>query len=225
MPNDPAMPTVAPPSVHLNRPAEPASIGAERDYRQQAVGRPASITGNRFDTNVYDHTHFEDDTHEVEASDINLATIATPNLKLLRARLDIEIDKRRTTDVSAAKRMIERICVDRGLSLNDIIPGMQPRAVTDPQTSADESTLENGKKALKSGPGRPPLKANSKASAKGADKIADTTQAKATKSSKKRIRFRDPKHKENTWTGRGRRPTWLVNELSKGRKLEDFATA
>ena len=28
---------------------------------------------------------------------------------------------------------------------------------------------------------------------------------------------------EETWTGRGRKPTWLVDALASGRKLEDFA--
>lgn len=37
------------------------------------------------------------------------------------------------------------------------------------------------------------------------------------------VRFRDPANPENTWTGRGRTPTWLREHLDKGAKTQDFA--
>ncbi|WP_426400141.1 H-NS family nucleoid-associated regulatory protein [Ralstonia sp. R-29] len=37
------------------------------------------------------------------------------------------------------------------------------------------------------------------------------------------VRYRD--NNGNTWTGRGKRPGWLVKELSAGRKVEDFLVA
>ena len=37
------------------------------------------------------------------------------------------------------------------------------------------------------------------------------------------VRYRD--NNGNTWTGRGKRPGWLVKELSSGRKMEDFLVA
>jgi DNA-binding protein H-NS len=37
------------------------------------------------------------------------------------------------------------------------------------------------------------------------------------------IKFRDPKNPENTWTGRGRMPRWLVAATKAGKtKKEDF---
>ncbi len=37
------------------------------------------------------------------------------------------------------------------------------------------------------------------------------------------IKYRDPKNPENTWTGRGRTPRWLVAATKGGRmKKEDF---
>lgn len=37
------------------------------------------------------------------------------------------------------------------------------------------------------------------------------------------IKYRDPENPENTWTGRGRTPRWLVAALKRGRsKKEDF---
>ena len=36
------------------------------------------------------------------------------------------------------------------------------------------------------------------------------------------VKFRDPESGQ-TWAGRGKRPTWLVNALAGGRSLESFA--
>jgi len=37
------------------------------------------------------------------------------------------------------------------------------------------------------------------------------------------IKYRDPKNRENTWTGRGRMPRWMVAATKGGRvKKEDF---
>ncbi len=36
-------------------------------------------------------------------------------------------------------------------------------------------------------------------------------------------KYRHPQDATRTWTGRGRQPLWLVEELKKGKKLESFA--
>lgn len=36
-------------------------------------------------------------------------------------------------------------------------------------------------------------------------------------------KYRNPKDPEKTWTGKGRKPGWIVDALAKGKKLEDFA--
>lgn len=41
-----------------------------------------------------------------------------------------------------------------------------------------------------------------------------------TKGTKAKAKFRD--QFGNTWSGRGKRPNWLTDQLNKGRKLEDF---
>ncbi|MES1964019.1 H-NS histone family protein [Psychrobacter sp. AH5] len=40
---------------------------------------------------------------------------------------------------------------------------------------------------------------------------------------KRSIKYRNTENHEETWTGRGRKPTWLVEALSAGRHLNDFA--
>lgn len=39
----------------------------------------------------------------------------------------------------------------------------------------------------------------------------------------KAAKFINPDNRAETWTGRGRKPNWLVAKLSKGAKLQDFA--
>ncbi|HDV0686100.1 H-NS histone family protein [Acinetobacter baumannii] len=36
------------------------------------------------------------------------------------------------------------------------------------------------------------------------------------------LRYRNKNNAEETWTGRGKQPRWLVAEIEKGAKLEDF---
>jgi DNA-binding protein H-NS len=37
------------------------------------------------------------------------------------------------------------------------------------------------------------------------------------------VKYRNPKDASQTWTGRGRKPNWLVDALKKGAKTESFA--
>lgn len=41
--------------------------------------------------------------------------------------------------------------------------------------------------------------------------------------SKSMAKYANPDNPADTWTGRGRKPNWLVAKLSKGAKLQDFA--
>ena len=45
------------------------------------------------------------------------------------------------------------------------------------------------------------------------------------KSTKKPVapKYADPSNPENTWTGRGRKPKWLVAALESGQSVEEFA--
>jgi DNA-binding protein H-NS len=36
-------------------------------------------------------------------------------------------------------------------------------------------------------------------------------------------KYRNPKDTSQTWTGRGRKPNWLVDAVKKGAKIESFA--
>ena len=36
-------------------------------------------------------------------------------------------------------------------------------------------------------------------------------------------KYRHPENPEVTWSGRGRKPAWLAEEIAAGKKLEDFS--
>ena len=44
----------------------------------------------------------------------------------------------------------------------------------------------------------------------------------ALKSSKVAVKYRNPKDASQTWAGRGRKPTWLVEATKRGQKIESF---
>lgn len=58
-------------------------------------------------------------------------------------------------------------------------------------------------------------------------KPASGAGGKATKPRKARgkvaPKYRNPADPSQTWTGRGRRPRWVVEALESGKKLEDIA--
>lgn len=64
---------------------------------------------------------------------------------------------------------------------------------------------------------------------KGAGDQKKTTRKKTAAKKKPgvrkpaKVKYRDPANSGNTWTGRGKRPLWLQDALSKGANLEDFA--
>ena len=37
------------------------------------------------------------------------------------------------------------------------------------------------------------------------------------------VKYRNPKDPSQTWTGRGRKPNWIVDAVKKGAKLDSFA--
>lgn len=58
-------------------------------------------------------------------------------------------------------------------------------------------------------------------------KAADLMGGKAPKASRAKgsvaPKYRHPENASVTWSGRGRKPGWIVDGLAKGKKIEDFA--
>ncbi|MDN6308739.1 H-NS histone family protein [Psychrobacter sp.] len=53
--------------------------------------------------------------------------------------------------------------------------------------------------------------------------IEEILKAGETLEKKRSIKYRNTDNDEETWTGRGRKPTWLVEALASGRDIEEFA--
>lgn len=53
--------------------------------------------------------------------------------------------------------------------------------------------------------------------------INEILAAGETLEKKRSIKYRNTENSDDTWTGRGRKPTWLVEALAAGRDLEDYA--
>ena len=51
------------------------------------------------------------------------------------------------------------------------------------------------------------------------------SSSKGRKLGKVAPKYRNPANPAHTWAGRGQQPKWLVAEIAKGRKLEDFLIA
>lgn len=56
------------------------------------------------------------------------------------------------------------------------------------------------------------------------EQILEFGTQKRKKSTRKAVepRYRNKNNPSETWTGRGKQPRWLVAELEKGAKLDDF---
>ena len=53
-------------------------------------------------------------------------------------------------------------------------------------------------------------------------KASPAKRVSSSKGKKVKPKYRNPAKREETWTGRGRQPLWLVHEISTGKKLESF---
>ena len=56
------------------------------------------------------------------------------------------------------------------------------------------------------------------------EELLELGEQKRKKTTRKAVepRYRSKANAADTWTGRGKQPRWLVAELEKGAKLEDF---
>ncbi|EPF75142.1 DNA-binding protein [Acinetobacter gyllenbergii] len=56
------------------------------------------------------------------------------------------------------------------------------------------------------------------------EELLEVGEQKRKKTTRKAVepRYRNKSNAEETWTGRGKQPRWLVAQLEKGAKLEDF---
>lgn len=56
------------------------------------------------------------------------------------------------------------------------------------------------------------------------EELLGNAQSKARTESSQKVqpKYQNPKNTSQTWTGRGRQPRWIAEELASGKKLDDF---
>ena len=64
------------------------------------------------------------------------------------------------------------------------------------------------------------LKALAESKGYSLDELMDVSKDKKKKPVA--AKYADPEHSERSWSGRGRKPKWLVTALESGRSIEDF---
>ena len=52
--------------------------------------------------------------------------------------------------------------------------------------------------------------------------LSELLADKPVKKAPAKARYRNPNNKDETWTGKGRKPKWLDESLKAGRQLEEF---
>ena len=66
-------------------------------------------------------------------------------------------------------------------------------------------------------------KATEIARAAGFSSLEDMMAAQPAKAGKAEPKYRHPENPDLTWTGRGRKPSWIAEALEAGKSLDDFA--
>ena len=66
-------------------------------------------------------------------------------------------------------------------------------------------------------------KATEIAKAAGFSSLNDMLAAQPAKRQRANPKYRHPENFELTWTGRGRKPSWIIEAVESGKSLDDFA--
>ena len=61
-----------------------------------------------------------------------------------------------------------------------------------------------------------------KSAPKPAPKSSQVKRRSPLKGKKVKPKYQNPQNREQTWTGRGRQPRWLADEIAAGKKIESF---
>ena len=117
--------------------------------------------------------------------------------------------------VTAVRKKLTAMVKAEGYNLIELFTG---RAAGAKNATAKTATA---KKAAKKTAKKAAVKKTAKKAAKKVAKVGKA--AKAGKAVKKVApKYRNPDDQKDTWSGRGRKPLWMVAQLKKGKKPEEF---
>lgn len=121
------------------------------------------------------------------------ATWSLEKLKKESSEISKAIKERESQDKKIALAELKSLAKKHGFTLSDLLKETTPKK--------RNSTKTNGisRKAISSTSGKNNLR-----------------RAKA------RVKYRNPANEEDTWTGRGRQPRWVVSHIKNGGTMDDL---
>lgn len=121
---------------------------------------------------------------------MDLGSMSTTDLRRLQTRIGAELQRRNESAKKNALKRMKKIAEEEGISFDDVISEIAGSAAAKPQRS--------GRKG---------------ASARG-------TKVSATKGSKVPPKYFHPDDPKIHWSGRGRKPQWVIDWLAQNKPIE-----
>ncbi len=117
--------------------------------------------------------------------------------------------------VTAVRKKLTEMAKAEGYNLLELFTGKTAGAKkTTAQTATAKKTTKKTAKKV----------AAKKTAKKATQKVAKAGKAEKTAKAVKKVapKYRNPDDQQDTWSGRGRKPLWMVAQLKKGKKAEEF---
>ena len=109
-------------------------------------------------------------------------------------------------------RELERLSIDELLMLYDRIGLLLSKRIENEKRKLEETLL-----SLRKGT------AQERALVRHGGKLADTQRSSQRRKYPPVLpKYRNPNDRSQTWTGRGKKPRWVVEQLKAGKKITDF---
>lgn len=123
---------------------------------------------------------------------MDLGSMSNPELRRLQTRIGAELQRRNESAKKNALKRMKKIAEEEGISFDDVISEIAGSGAAKPQRR-----------------GRKP------AAARG-------TKASPSKGSKVPPKYFHPENSKISWSGRGRKPQWVIDWLAQNKPIEEL---
>ncbi|WP_018607875.1 H-NS family nucleoid-associated regulatory protein [Uliginosibacterium gangwonense] len=125
---------------------------------------------------------------------MDISNLSLSELRRLQARVEAEISRRTDTTKRDLLKKVQKMASDAGVSLEDLI---------DSKPAAKAAGAKRGRKPK-------------------AAVAAPTAPVRGKKKGKVAPQYRHPDDASLQWTGRGRKPQWVAEQLATGKSMDDL---
>lgn len=123
---------------------------------------------------------------------MDLGSMSNTDLRRLQTRIGVELQRRNESAKKNALKRMKKIAEEEGISFDDVISEIAGSAAAKPQ--------RRGRKAAG----------------------ARTTKVSAAKGSKVPPKYFHPEDPKISWSGRGRKPQWVIDWLAQNKPIEEL---